>query len=69
MQAPADAIEDVLNGLQDLIVVALQEGRAEKYHPSGNVDIMENNAAASERRVKLLRSLREQFENEMRGEF
>jgi hypothetical protein len=55
----------VNDGLTALIVETLIVQRQEEYYPGSNPDRMDDKITACEKRVVILRKMREEFENEM----
>jgi hypothetical protein len=63
--AEDDEYTDVINGLCGLITNALHSLEAERHYPKNNADQMDALIDFQGTRVKVLRDLRERFENEM----
>ena len=55
----------VNDGLTALIVETLIAQRQEEYYPQSDPDRMDEKIAACKRRVSILHTLREQYEDEM----
>ena len=60
-----EAKENVVNGLTQLIASTLRSHEHERAMPTRTADAMDHYIGATGERVKKLRQLREEFENEM----
>lgn len=67
MSAATDVL-DISDKLTSLILETLIVQRREECHPSGDPDRMDDKIANCKRRVRFLRDVREQFEDEMSKE-
>ncbi len=60
-----DETNKVLDGLTDIIMTTLYRQRREEYTPGFDADNMDDTIKRCKERVKLMRYLRESFEDEM----
>lgn len=57
--------QEITNGISTLITATLQSHENERHFPGFDPDKMDDKIKATGERVKTLRRLREEFENEM----